>query len=80
MLKEAQALEGDALMSELTNPQELHQIDIEDGIRLDDVVSQFESNIIQQALLITGGNQAKAARMLGIKANTLNYKIKLYNL
>jgi len=79
LLKEAQALEGDALTSELTTPQEVPRIDIENGIRLDDVVRQFESNIIQQALLITGGNQAKAARMLGIKANTLNYKIKLYN-
>ncbi len=79
LLKEAQALEGDALTSELTTPQEVPRIDIENGIKLGDAVRQFESNIIQQALLITGGNQAKAARMLGIKANTLNYKIKLYN-
>ena len=80
LLKEAQALEGDVLMSELAMPQGVRQIDIENGIKLDDAVRQFESNIIRQALLITGGNQAKAARMLGIKPNTLNYKVKLYNL
>jgi len=32
------------------------------------------------ALAETGGNQAKAARLLGIKATTLNSKIKLFNI
>ena len=80
LLKEAQALEGDVLMSELAMPQGSRQIDFENGIKLDDAVRQYESSIIRQALLITGGNQARAARMLGIKPNTLNYKVKLYNL
>jgi DNA-binding NtrC family response regulator len=80
LLKEAQALEGDVLMSELVMPQGVRRMDIENGIKLDDAVRQYESSLIRQALLITGGNQAKAARMLGIKANTLNYKVKLYNL
>lgn len=80
LLKEAQAIEGDVLMSELSMPQGVRQMDIENGIKLDDAVRQYESSIIQQALLITGGNQARAARMLGIKPNTLNYKVKLYNL
>jgi DNA-binding NtrC family response regulator len=80
LLREAQALEGDVLMSELAMPQGTRQFDFENGIKLDDAVRQYESNIIRQALLITGGNQAKAARLLGIKPNTLNYKVKLYNL
>ena len=80
LLKEAQALEGEVLTSELAMPQGTRQLDFENGIKLDEAVRQYESNIIRQALLITGGNQAKAARMLGIKANTLNYKVKLYNL
>jgi DNA-binding NtrC family response regulator len=80
LLKEAQALESDTLMSELVMPHGISQADIENGIKLDEAVSQFESNIIRQALLITGGNQARASRLLGIKANTLNYKVKLYNL
>jgi DNA-binding NtrC family response regulator len=80
LLKETQALESDTLMSELAMPQGIRQTDIENGIKLDDAVRRFESNIIRQALLITSGNQARAARLLGIKPNTLNYKVKLYNL
>ena len=80
LLREAQSLEGEVLMSELALPQGVRQLDFESGIKLEDAVRQYESSIIRQALLITGGNQAKAARMLGIKPNTLNYKVKLYNL
>jgi DNA-binding NtrC family response regulator len=80
LLKEVQGLEQDKLVSELTAPQNSFRLDIEKGIKFDDVVRQFETNIIQQALSITGGNQARAARLLGIKPNTLNYKVKLYNL
>jgi DNA-binding NtrC family response regulator len=80
LLKEVQGLEHDELVTELTAPNDLHRLDIEKGIKFDDVVRQFETNIIQQALSITGGNQARAARLLGIKPNTLNYKVKLYNL
>jgi len=80
LLKETQSLERETLLSELSTPQGPRRLDIENGIKLDDAVRQFESGIIQQALLITGGNQARAARLLGIKANTLNYKVKIYNL
>lgn len=80
LLQEAQALESATLMSELAMPQGIRQTDIENGIKLDDAVRRFESNIIRQALIITGGNQARAARLLGIKPNTLNYKVKLYDL
>jgi DNA-binding NtrC family response regulator len=80
LLKEAQSLEHDALIAELATPRQVHHLDIENGIKLADAVRQFETNIIRQALLITGGNQARAARLLGVKANTLNYKVKLYNL
>ncbi|MDT4952140.1 MAG: hypothetical protein QOJ02_278 [Acidobacteriota bacterium] len=80
LMKEVQGLEHDDLLSKLTAQREVHSLDIEQGISFDDVVRQFETNIIKQALMITGGNQARAARLLGIKANTLNYKIKLYNI
>ena len=80
LLKEVQGLEHEELLSELITPQNSARLDIERGIKFDDVVRQFETNIIQQALSITGGNQARAARLLGIKPNTLNYKVKLYNL
>jgi DNA-binding NtrC family response regulator len=80
LMKEIQGLEHDELVTKLTTPQESQSLDIEQGIKFEDVVRQFETNIIKQALIITGGNQARAARLLGIKANTLNYKIKLYNI
>ena len=80
LLKETQSLERETLLSRLSSPGGPARLDIENGIKLDDAVRQFESGIIQQALLITGGNQARAARLLGIKANTLNYKVKIYNL
>jgi DNA-binding NtrC family response regulator len=79
LLTEAQSLESDTLMSEVAMPEGIRQTDIERGINLDETVRRFESNIIRQALLITGGNQARAARLLGVKPNTLNYKVKLYN-
>lgn len=79
LLTEAQSLESETLMSELAMPEGIRQTDIERGINLDETVRRFESNIIRQALLITGGNQARAARLLGVKPNTLNYKVKLYN-
>ena len=80
LLNEVRGLEQDRLLLELSAAQDIYKLDIEKGIKLDDVVSQFEKNIIKQALIITGGNQARAARLLGVKANTLNYKVKIYNL
>jgi DNA-binding NtrC family response regulator len=80
LLKEAQSLERDALTAEMVGPQGLGPLQLENGIKLDEAVRQFESCLIRQALLITDGNQARASRLLGIKPTTLNYKIKLYHL
>jgi len=80
MLNEVRWLEQDRLLLELSAAQDIYKLDIENGIKLDDIVSRFEKNIICQALIITSGNQARAARLLGVRPNTLNYKIKIYNL
>ena len=80
MLNEVRWLEQDRLLLELSAAQDIYKLDIENGIKLDDIVSRFEKNIIRQALIITSGNQARAARLLGVRPNTLNYKIKIYNL
>ncbi|HKC66190.1 MAG TPA: helix-turn-helix domain-containing protein [Pyrinomonadaceae bacterium] len=80
LLNEVRGLEQDRLLLELSAAQDIYKLDIENGIRLDDIVRRFERNIIRQALIITSGNQSRAARLLGIKPNTLNYKIKIYNL
>jgi DNA-binding NtrC family response regulator len=43
-------------------------------------VRLFESDLIRCALIRTGGRQRRAARLLGIKAATLNAKIKRYRI
>lgn len=50
------------------------------GLRLQDEVRRFETDVIRSALEKTGGNQARAARLLGIKHTTLNAKIKRYQI
>ncbi len=49
-------------------------------IKLYDEVRHFERELILHALRQTGGNQTRAARMLGVKVTTLNTKIKRYDI
>lgn len=51
-----------------------------DDPRLPEAVRRFESQLILAALEKTGGNQFRAARMLGVKHTTLNAKIKRYGI
>ena len=51
-----------------------------DGIDLFQEVKTFEINLIKLALNQTGGNQARAARLLNIKPTTLYAKIKVYGI
>lgn len=50
------------------------------SLKLHDEVRKFETNLIRTALIRTGGNQSRAARLLGVKHTTLNAKIKRYGL
>ena len=43
-------------------------------------VPNYEVSLIRCALMRTGGNQRRAARLLGIKITTLNAKIKRFNI
>ena len=52
----------------------------EDRVKLQDEVQRFESDLIRSALERTKGNQARAARLLGVKHTTLNAKIKRYKI
>jgi DNA-binding NtrC family response regulator len=47
---------------------------------LSDKVREFEIKLIRTALLKTGGNQRRAAELLGVKATTLHNKIKNYEI
>jgi DNA-binding NtrC family response regulator len=46
------------------------------GVVLDDV----EKSLIDQALRRTGGNQTRAARLLGLTRDTLRYRLKKFNI
>lgn len=43
-------------------------------------VTRFEIDLINRALLFTGGPQARAARLLNLNVTTLNSMIKHYNI
>jgi len=75
---EAETLARDKAFTE--EATRLKPLDILGGISFYDEVQRFETHLIKMALAETGGNQAKAARLLGIKATTLNSKIKLFNI
>jgi DNA-binding NtrC family response regulator len=49
-------------------------------INLADEVQNYEASLIRCALMRTGGNQRRAARLLSIKVTTLNAKIKRYGI
>ena len=53
---------------------------IDKRISLDEAVREFERKFIQNALAKTGGNQTKAAEVLGLHRNTLCRKIGQYKL
>lgn len=46
------------------------------GVVLEDV----EKSLIEQALKRTGGNQTRAARLLGLTRDTLRYRLKKFEL
>lgn len=49
-------------------------------LNLYEEVKRFETELINAALVRTGGNQSRAARLLGVKHTTLNAKIKRYGI
>jgi transcriptional regulator with GAF, ATPase, and Fis domain len=78
LLSEAETLARDKAFTE--EATRLKPLDILGGINFYDEVQRFETHLIKMALSETRGNQAKAARLLGIKATTLNSKIKLFKI
>jgi DNA-binding NtrC family response regulator len=53
---------------------------IEPGFNLDEVIKNIERKYIEDALNISGGIKAKAAKILGLKRTTLVQKIKKLNI
>jgi DNA-binding protein Fis len=53
---------------------------VERGILFDEAVGEFEKKFIKRVLERVGGNQSRAAQILGIHRNTLSRKIDAYKL
>lgn len=68
------------LMQEVESLNEVHTLDIHDGIDFYDEVTEFEIGLIRRALAHTRGHQGRAARLLNLKVTTLNSKIKQYKI
>src|SRR5882672_434696 len=49
-------------------------------VKLHEEVQRFEVDLIRSALGRTGGNQTRAAQILGVKITTLNTKIKRFKI
>jgi transcriptional regulator with GAF, ATPase, and Fis domain len=68
------------LLSEVESLQVDRPASTDGNAGLQNQVQRFESDLIRQALHRTGGNQARAARLLGVKPTTLNAKIRRYHI
>jgi len=68
------------LQEELESLSEVATLDVESGVNFYDEVRHFEIELIKRALIVMGGRQTKAAKLLQMNATTLNAKIKCYNI
>jgi DNA-binding NtrC family response regulator len=78
LLEEAESLDHDNALAE--SSAAVDNLNVRSGVNFFDEVRRFEMRLIARALELTGGNQARAARMLGLGTTTLNYKIKSYEM
>src|SRR5215204_6224091 len=69
-----------SLLREIASVEKTGESRGTDSIDLQAEVRRFETELIRSALLLTGGRQRLAARLLGTKVTTLNTKIKRYNI
>ena len=78
LMRETQILARDKAFTD--ESPKLRELDVAQGLDFYGEVKRFEIALIKLALGQTEGNQAQAARLLGLRATTLNSKIKLYNI
>ena len=78
LLQEAESLDHENSLAE--SSAAVDNLNVRSGVNFFDEVRRFEMRLISRALELTGGNQARAARMLGLGTTTLNYKIKSYEM
>ena len=68
------------LLDQIESMREEQTTDSDKAASLHDEVRGLEIRLIRSALSQTRGHQRKAARLLGVKATTLNAKIKRYKI
>jgi len=78
LIEEAELLEHENGLAETTATVE--SLNLKSRLDFFDEVRRFEVRLISRALEVTGGNQARAAKLLGLGTTTLNYKIKAYEI
>ncbi len=78
LLAEAESLDHENALAETS--ADFESLNDKSRLNFFDEVRRFEMRLISRALALTGGNQARAARMLGLGSTTLNYKIKAYEM
>ena len=78
VMREAQILARDKVFTDESS--RLNSLTVEAGVDFYAEVQRFEIALIRRALSESEGNQARAAQLLGLRATTLNSKIKLYNI
>jgi transcriptional regulator with PAS, ATPase and Fis domain len=78
LIEEASALQHEAELAD-TNAT-ISSLGVNGAIDFFSEVQKFEVKLIRRALDLADGNQARAAKLLGLGTTTLNYKIKTYAL
>ena len=78
LLDQAESLDHENALAETSAAVE--NLNLKAGVDFFDEVRRFEVRLITRAMELTGGNQSRAAKLLGLGTTTLNYKIKSYEI
>ena len=78
LVEEASTLQHEAELADANTT--ISGLGMNGAIDFFDEVQKFEVKLIKRALDLSDGNQARAAKLLGLGTTTLNYKIKTYAL
>jgi transcriptional regulator with PAS, ATPase and Fis domain len=68
------------LLREVESLRKVQQDSGNENLGLHEEVQRYEAELIRKALQRTGGNQRRAAKLLGVKVTTLNCKIKRFGI
>ena len=77
---EALKVLANSILFEVSSLQEDEEVEANTDLGLAEEVQRFEEQLIRSALLRSGGQQRRAAVLLGVKPTTLNAKMKRYGM